>query len=110
MLAKLFYEDTKQGIVIRVRLTPNSSCCKVTGLFQTPEGTTFLKVNVISVPEKGKANQELISWISKQLKIAKSDLSIISGELDRYKKILITANKESVLQKITSWTVKEQKL
>ena len=92
----MFYEDTKQGIIIRVRLTPNSSCCKVTGLFQTPDGTTFLKVNIISVPEKGKANKELISWISKQLKIAKSDLSIISGELDRYKKILITTNAEHI--------------
>ncbi|MBE6453695.1 MAG: DUF167 domain-containing protein [Alphaproteobacteria bacterium] len=103
----MFYEDTKQGIIIRVRLTPNSSCCKVTGLFQTPDGTTFLKVNIISVPEKGKANKELISWISKQLKIAKSDLSIISGELDRYKKILITADKESVLPQIISWIAKE---
>ena len=103
----MFYEDTKQGIIIRVRLTPNSSCCKVTGLFQTPDGTTFLKVNIISVPEKGKANKELISWISKQLKIAKSDLSIISGELDRYKKILITADKESVLPQIVSWIAKE---
>ena len=103
----MFYEDTKQGIIIRVRLTPNSSCCKVTGLFQTPDETTFLKVNIISVPEKGKANKELISWISKQLKIAKSDLSIISGELDRYKKILITADKESVLPQIISWIAKE---
>ena len=103
----MFYEDTKQGIIIRVRLTPNSSCCKVTGLFQTPDGTTFLKVNIISVPEKGKANKELISWISKQLKIAKSDLSIISGELDRYKKILITTDKESVLPQIISWIAKE---
>ena len=103
----MFYEDTKQGIILRVRLTPNSSCCKITGLFQTPEGVAFLKISITSVPEKGKANQELISWISKQLKIAKSNLSIISGELDRYKKILITADRESVLPKITSWITKE---
>lgn len=55
-----------------------------------PDGTEFLKINIISVPEKGKANQELIAWLSKKLKTAKSNITIISGELDRYKKILIT--------------------
>lgn len=107
MLAKLFFEDTDQGIILRVRLSPNSSCCKINGTFQTPDGALYLKINIISVPEKGKANQELITWLAKQLKIAKSELSIISGELDRYKKILITANKSIVLPKLQSWTGKD---
>lgn len=43
------------------------------------------------MPEKGKANKELIAFLAKKLKIAKSSLQIISGELDRWKKIAITS-------------------
>lgn len=103
----MFFESTTNGIILRVRLSPNSSCCKINGIFQTPDGLDFLKINVISVPEKGKANAELINWLSKQLKLAKSDFSILSGELDRYKKILIKTNNKDIITTLNSWTPKE---
>ena len=103
----MFFEQTTNGYIIRVRLSPNSSCCKINGIFQTPDGLDFLKINVISVPEKGKANAELINWLSKQLKLAKSDFSILSGELDRYKKILIKTNNKDIITTLNSWTPKE---
>lgn len=43
------------------------------------------------MPEKGKANKELIAFLAKKLKITKSSIQIISGELDRWKKIAITS-------------------
>lgn len=103
----MFFEVTAKGTLLRVRLSPNSSCCKACGIFTTPDNEDYLKISVISVPEKGKANSELISWLSKQLKIAKSDFSIVSGELDRYKKILITNTDEQILEKLNSLTPKE---
>ena len=103
----MFFESTTNGIILRVRLSPNSSCCKINGIFQTPDGLDFLKINVISVPEKGKANAELINWLSKQLKLAKSDFSILGGELDRYKKILIKTNNKDIITTLNSWTPKE---
>ena len=93
--------------MLRVRLSPNSSCCKICGIFTTPDNEDYLKISVISVPEKGKANSELVSWLAKQLKIAKSDINIVSGELDRYKKILITNINEQVLEKLNSFISKE---
>lgn len=70
----------------------------------TPENEAYLKINVVSVPEKGKANKELISYLAKVLKIAKTDMEIISGALDRYKKILIKTNKENAAEDIRRWT------
>lgn len=67
-----------------------------------PDGSEYLKINIISVPEKGKANQELIGWLSKKLKIAKSDITIISGELDRYKKLLISSSQTSLITALTA--------
>ena len=99
----MFFDLTEQGIILRVRLTPNSSCCKTNGIFTTPDNLAYLKLNVISVPEKGKANSELISWLAKTLKIAKSEIKIISGELDRYKKILINNDDSRILKKLESF-------
>ena len=92
----MVFEESQKGIILRVRLTPNSSCCKINGVFVDPNGDEWLKVSVISVPEKGKANQELIKFLASKLKISKSDLQIIGGELDRYKKILVQADKEQM--------------
>ena len=95
----MFFIKTEEGYVIRVRLTPNSSSCKVLGTTQDVNEDEFLKISVVSVPEKGKANKELIAYLSKKLKIAKSDFEILSGELDRWKKIKIITEKnlDSVL-------------
>lgn len=92
----MVFEESQKGIILRVRLTPNSSCCKINGVFVDPNGDEWLKVSVISVPEKGKANQELIKFLASKLKISKSGLQIIGGELDRYKKILVQADKEQM--------------
>ncbi|MFV0627511.1 MAG: DUF167 domain-containing protein [Alphaproteobacteria bacterium] len=85
----MFFTESDKGILLRVRISPNSSSCSVKGIFISAEEEVFLKINIVSVPEKGKANRELISYLSKKLKIAKSCFEIVSGETDRYKKILI---------------------
>ena len=56
-----------------------------------------MKISVVSVPEKGKANKELISWLAKRLKIAKSDIQLVSGEFDKYKKIQLGGDKDTLL-------------
>ena len=93
----------QEGILLRVRLTPNSSSCGINGIFISPDGAAFLKINVVSVPEKGKANQELIKFLAKKLKLAKSAFEITSGELDRYKKIKISGNPEVLAAEIEKW-------
>lgn len=87
-----FFEKKKEGYLLRVRLTPNSSLVKTNGVMEDAKGEVFLKINVISVPEKGKANKELLDFLSKMLDIAKSSIKIISGETDRYKKLMIETN------------------
>ncbi|MFC1616033.1 DUF167 domain-containing protein [Patescibacteria group bacterium] len=42
-----------------------------------------------AAPEKGKANAELIKFLSKNLGISKSQISIISGKTDQLKLIKI---------------------
>lgn len=88
-----FFEKTNDGYLLRVRLTPNSSLLKTAGIFEGAEGERYLKINVISVPEKGKANKELIEFLAKKLGVAKSCLSVVWGQTDRFKKICVVTDK-----------------
>lgn len=44
-----------------------------------------LVIKIKAAPEKGKANKELIRYLSKELRIAKSEIVIISGTVSRHK-------------------------
>ena len=94
-----FAYRTDKGIILNVRLTPNAATAQIKGCFVGADGVEFLKVSVLSVPEKGKANKELIDLLAKSLKLAKSKIELISGEADRYKKLLL-ADEAQILEKL----------
>ena len=82
-------------MVFEVRLSPNSSKNQIQYI-----ENNLLKVQTTSVPEDGKANKTLIKILSKELKIAKSNIEIIKGSKNRNKTILIkNKNIEDVLNK-----------
>ncbi len=92
----MVYETVAEGILLRVRLCPNSSCCYCGGVWINAEGKEYLKAGVTEVPEKGKANAALIKFLAKQFKVAKSACEVISGETDRCKKLLICGDSETL--------------
>ncbi len=102
----MVFEECCDGILLRVRLTPNASSCGVKGVFVDGDGKEFLRIQVVSVPEKGRANKELIAYLSKVLHVAKSSFEIVGGELDRYKKIVIS-EKDGIQEELKAWLKKE---
>ena len=50
----------------------------------------ILKCFLKSPPERGKANKELVSFLSKSLKIPRADIEIISGVTARTKRIRLS--------------------
>lgn len=85
-------EPYKSGCLLRIKLTPNASFCGFKDTVIGTEEEEYLKTYIHVAPEKGKANAELIKLLAKTLKIAKSNISIISGTTDHYKKIYIEAS------------------
>jgi len=73
------YDILDSAVLLRVRLMPNSSSCRLNGVFVDSDGLEFLKLCVISVPEKGKANKELIALLAKKFGVAKSQCQIVYG-------------------------------
>ena len=74
--------QSKEEIRITVKAVPGSSRTEFTG-FQGD----MLKIKLAAVPEKGKANKELIAFLAKQLNLRKNDIQIQSGQTSRIKHV-----------------------
>jgi len=62
-----------------------------------------LKVKVAAPPVKGKANAELIVFLSKLLGISKGSLSIVTGHTSRNKTIAIAGlSQDEIIKRLTS--------
>lgn len=72
------------GVVIALKVSAGASRDRILG-----EHAGALKVSVSAPPEKGKANKAVCALIAKTLGVAKSHVSIISGETSRDKQVLI---------------------
>ena len=91
-----FINITNDGLVISVKLVPNSSVNKLVD--STDE---YIRIKISAPPIENKANKELISFLSDILDINKSKIKIISGEKSKLKKVFIAETKiENISQKI----------
>ncbi|MCX8026993.1 MAG: DUF167 domain-containing protein [Thermodesulfovibrionales bacterium] len=77
-------QDKTEGEMIRVKAVPNSS---KKGII-SQEGGVF-KIGLNSPPQEGRANEELIEFLSDYLNIRKTNISIIKGINSRDKTILV---------------------
>ena len=79
-------QEVDGGIVFTAKVVPGSSPpSKICGVLNG-----MLKIKVTSAPEKGKANQCLIKFLSSQLDIKKNCIKIISGQTSQIKQIEIS--------------------
>jgi uncharacterized protein len=69
---------------LAVKVTPNAGRNEITGF---REGVWHIKIG--APPDKGKANKELIDFLSERLGIKKSAILIIKGHAGRNKVIVI---------------------
>lgn len=100
----MVFEEKDNGILLAVKVIPNAASLSVKGIFCDADGHEYLKISVVSVPEKGKANKELIKFFSKELKMPKSKIELISGETNHLKKILLKNKNQTVIEKIKLWS------
>jgi uncharacterized protein (TIGR00251 family) len=94
--------QTRDGLLLSVRVTPKSSRDQVAGLYSAADGSVSLAVKVTAPPDKGKANKAVIEVIAKAARVAKSSFRIVAGETDRSKTILVTGNQTAVQAWITA--------
>ena len=77
-------KNNNNELIIKIKVEPRSSKSGIVG----PYGDA-LKVKLTSPPVEGKANRELIDLLSKELKIRKKDIEIVSGQSSKNKVVKI---------------------
>lgn len=86
MIEKLEKQFAKQGSVrFKIKVIPKSNHTEIVGAMS--DGT--IKLRVAAVPEKNKANTEIIKYLAKTFKVQRSQIRIITGETSPIKLIEI---------------------
>lgn len=70
---------------LRIKVTPKQP--KTEYVATLDDGT--IKIRLRAVPEKGKANEELIRFLARELGVSKNSIEIISGGTDSVKLVRI---------------------
>lgn len=87
----MFNKEKKQlnnegKIYLRIKVNIKASKSEIKEILT--DGT--VKINITSLPEKGKANSELIKILSKEFCVEKNNIKISSGSKNRLKLVKIT--------------------
>lgn len=80
----LAVEKIGDDLRLRIFLQPKASKDQIIGLHDNE-----LKISITAPPIDGQANAHLLKFLSKAFKVAKSEIVLEKGELNRHKQILI---------------------
>ena len=88
--------EVQNGLIINIKIVPNSS---KNDIIIEDE---FIKVKVTAQPIENKANKALIEFLSKELKIPKTNIEIVKGETSKEKTILFKTTDKAKQNEIKS--------
>ena len=88
--------ETDDGLLITIKVHPGAKAARIEGI-DPYRGS--LGVRVKSQAQKGRANTELIKFLSKVFGVPVSDISIIKGEKSHQKNVKIVNFKKEQLEK-----------
>jgi uncharacterized protein (TIGR00251 family) len=81
---------------LRLRVHPNAGRNEVSGFTGD-----VLQVKIAAPPEKGKANRELIAFLSRALGVSQSSLTIVRGQTSRNKVIAVAnLSREELIRRL----------
>lgn len=92
-----FYKLTADGVKLYIKASPLASKSEILGVIQDA-----LKIRIAAPAVDGKANEELIKFLSKRLKIPKSDIKLTSGDTSKYKCILLPKDAIETIKELES--------
>jgi len=78
----IWLKQTPNGITINLHCQPGAKITKVVGLHDD-----CLKISLQAPAIENKANELLLVWLSKQLKVPQKQIQFISGQNNRKKKV-----------------------
>jgi len=83
-MTPLWLKQTPNGITLNLHCQPGAKLTKVVGLHDG-----CLKISLQAPALENKANELLLAWLSKQLKVPQRQIQFISGQNSRKKRVEI---------------------
>ena len=81
-------QELKENRSLCLQIKVKASAVKSEFCGMLPE-SGIIKVNIAAVPEKGKANRELIKLLAGEFKVDKDKIKIVSGKSSKLKLVKI---------------------
>jgi len=78
-----FYKIEDEKVTLNIKAQPAASKNEFSGIY----GEDALKIRVKAAAVEGAANKELVKFLSKSFKVAKSDITFKSGETSKIKRL-----------------------
>jgi len=75
------YKRTKNGITLEVKVEPRSSQKCIAGIMDNH----IIKVKLTAPPVEGSANEQLIEVLAEELRVKKSQVTVIRGHSSKRK-------------------------
>ena len=88
-------QTTHDGVVLNIRVVPRASKTEVQGMLGNA-----LKIRLQAPPVDGKANVALVKFLADTLGIARSNITLLSGETSRVKRVLIRSLDEAGVRRL----------
>jgi uncharacterized protein len=89
-----FYQWQNDDLILFVKVQPKSSKDELGEIINNETQADQVKIRITAPPVDGKANKHLIAYLSKLFNVAKSQISLLSGETSRNKKLQIHSPKQ----------------
>jgi len=83
-MTPIWLKQTPTGIALSIHCQPGAKITKVVGLHDG-----YLKISLQAPALENKANEFLLAWLSKQLKIPQKQIQFLSGQNSRKKRVEI---------------------
>lgn len=75
---------------LKIKVITKSSKNEISDVMTDPDGEKIYKIRIKSAPVEGKANAELIKFLSKKLNVPQNSINIIKGTASKIKLIKIS--------------------
>ena len=83
-MTPIWLKQTPNGITLNLHCQPGAKQTKVVGTYDD-----CLKISLQAPALENKANELLLAWLSKQLRVPQKQIQFISGQNSRHKRIEI---------------------
>lgn len=81
-----WFSEKPEGLQLHCQIQPRASKTEIVGPHGDPPR---LKIRIAAPPVDGEANEELIFYLSKRLKVPKGNIQLVSGHTGKFKEVLI---------------------